>query len=204
MAVTPANKIVRGGDLQTVGTEIKSAIADKQDTIADLSAIRSGAALGSTSVQPVDIEDMVEAEPIGSIIPPVNPSEFATNVKLTKNGQPVFPVTDVSLVMGLQTEIESALAEKQDVLVSGSTIKTVNNVSLLGGGNITIEGVGISTVTSAQDGTIVITLTNGDEITVDLNHVHPQYLKYVYLTDESSMPATPEADTLYLIAESNA
>lgn len=121
MAVTPANKIVRGGDLQTVGTEIKSALAGKQDT-----------------------------------------------------------------------------------LVSGTTIKTVNNVSLLGGGNITIEGVGISTVTSAQDGTIVITLTNGDEITVDLNHVHPQYLKYVHLSDESGMPATPDADTLYLIDESNA
>lgn len=29
MAVTPANKIVRGGDLQTVGTEIKSALAGK-------------------------------------------------------------------------------------------------------------------------------------------------------------------------------
>lgn len=100
--------------------------------------------------------------------------------------------------------IKSALAGKQDTLVSGKTIKTVNNISLLGGGNIAIEGVGISTVTSAQDGTIVITLTNGDEITVDLNHVHPQYLKYVYLTDESSMPATPDADTLYLIAESNA
>ena len=121
MAVTPANKIVRGGDLQTVGTEIKSALAGKQDT-----------------------------------------------------------------------------------LVSGTTIKTVNNTSLLGGGNITIEGVGISTVTSAQDGTIVITLTNGDEITVDLNHVHPQYLKYVYLTDESSMPASPDSTTLYLIPETNA
>lgn len=75
------------------------------------------------------------------------------------------------------SQIKSALAGKQDTLVSGTTIKTVNNVSLLGGGNIPIEGVGISTVTSAQDGTIVITLTNGDEITVDLNHVHPQYEK---------------------------
>lgn len=118
MAVTPANKIVRGGDLQTVGTEIKS-----------------------------------------------------------------------------------ALAEKQDVLVSGSTIKTVNNVSLLGGGNITIEGVGISTVTSAQDGTIVITLTNGDEITVDLNHVHPQYEnidnKVTSLSSASTDSQYPSAKCVY-------
>lgn len=53
-------------------------LAEKQDTISDLSAIRSGAALGETSVQPADIENMVEAEPIGSIVPPVTPSEFAT------------------------------------------------------------------------------------------------------------------------------
>lgn len=66
-----------------------SALAGKQDTISDLSTIRSGAALGSTSVQPADIEDMVEAEPIGSIIPPVNPSEFATKEELSQLGQEV-------------------------------------------------------------------------------------------------------------------
>jgi hypothetical protein len=43
---------------------------------------------------------------------------MANTVQLTKNGQPVFPVTDVSLVMGLQTEINSALARKQDVIQS--------------------------------------------------------------------------------------
>lgn len=50
-------------------------------------------------------DSAVQAEPIGSIVPPVDPSKFA---KLTKNGQPVFPVTDVSLVMGLN---EGALQE---------------------------------------------------------------------------------------------
>lgn len=86
-------------------TAVQPAALDaKQDVIADLPTIRSGAALGSTSVQPVDIEDMVEAEPIGSIIPPVNQSE--NTVQLTKNGQLVFPVTDVSLVMGLQDAIK--------------------------------------------------------------------------------------------------
>jgi len=61
-----------------------AALSAKQDTIADLSDIRSGAALGETSVQPVDIENMVEAEPIGSIIPPVNPSEFATKEEISQ------------------------------------------------------------------------------------------------------------------------
>lgn len=72
------------------------------------------------------------------------------------------------------------LATKQATLVSGTNIKTVNNTSLLGSGNIQInDGVGFQTITTQQDGTMVITLTNGDTITVDLNHVHPQYYSKV-------------------------
>lgn len=47
-------------------------------------------------------------------------------------------------------------------------------------------GVGFRSVTSAEDGTIVITLTSGDTITIDLNHEHPQYYAK---TSESSQPA---------------
>ena len=41
-----------------------------------------------------------------------------------------------------ETEIDSALLIKQDLLVSGTNIKTINNQSLLGSGNITIQGGG--------------------------------------------------------------
>lgn len=47
-------------------------------------------------------------------------------------------------------------------------------------------GVGFQSVTTAEDGTIVITLTSGDTITIDLNHEHPQYYAK---TAESSQPA---------------
>ena len=40
------------------------------------------------------------------------------------------------------TEISTALGNKQDTLVSGTNIKTINNESILGSGNITIEGGG--------------------------------------------------------------
>lgn len=40
------------------------------------------------------------------------------------------------------TEISTALGAKQDTLVSGTNIKTINNESILGSGNITIEGGG--------------------------------------------------------------
>lgn len=63
------------------------------------------------------------------------------------------------------------------------------------------DGIGFQTVTSLQDGTVVITLTNGDTITIDLNHNHPQYLKYQMLQSESAMPATPESDVLYMWPE---
>ena len=38
------------------------------------------------------------------------------------------------------TEVSTALSNKQDTLVSGTNIKTINNQSLLGSGNITIQG----------------------------------------------------------------
>lgn len=41
-----------------------------------------------------------------------------------------------------ETEVNTALSGKQDSLVSGTNIKTINNTSLLGSGNITIQGGG--------------------------------------------------------------
>lgn len=62
-------------------------------------------------------------------------------------------------------------------------------------------GVGFASVASQQDGTLVITLTNGDTVTIDLNHNHPQYLKYVMLESEGDMPANPDSTTLYMWPE---
>lgn len=107
-------------------------------------------------------------------------------------------------------QLESELAGKQDTLVNGMTIKTINDESILGPGNIEIhgggeDGVGFDDVTTQQDGTIVITLTNGDTITIDLNHQHPQYPKYVYCSSQAAYDAivTKESDTLYLILETS-
>lgn len=43
-----------------------------------------------------------------------------------------------------ESEMDDALDDKQDLLVSGTNIKTINNTSLLGSGNITIGGGGSS------------------------------------------------------------
>ena len=48
------------------------------------------------------------------------------------------------------TEISTALASKADTLISGTNIKTINNQSILGEGNITIEGGGGGSITIDQ------------------------------------------------------
>jgi len=50
---------------------------------------------------------------------------------------------------------------------------------------------------------MIITLSNGDTITVDMNHNHPAYPKYVLCANQAAYDAitTKESDTLYLIAE---
>lgn len=62
-------------------------------------------------------------------------------------------------------------------------------------------GLGFDSISSQEDGTIVIVLSNGNTITIDINHDHPQYPKYTLLDDESEMPASPDSETLYLIKE---
>ena len=41
-----------------------------------------------------------------------------------------------------KTEVDTALSGKQATLVSGTNLKTINNESLLGSGNITVGGGG--------------------------------------------------------------
>lgn len=61
------------------------------------------------------------------------------------------------------------------------------------------SGYGYSDVSTPTpvDGTATITLTNGDTITIDLNHVHPQYPRYELV---NALPQNPDSGTLYLIA----
>lgn len=58
-------------------------------------------------------------------------------------------------------------------------------------------------VTTPADGTLTATLASGNTITIDLNHNHPQYPKYVYCLSQEAYEAitTKESDTLYLILE---
>ena len=100
---------------------------------------------------------------------------------------------------------------KQDLLVSGTNISTINNQSLLNGGNITIQGGGGSsdavlytqqTLTSSQQAqareNINALSATTSETTPDISF---NSYNVVVLDDESEMPATPASNTLYFIKE---
>ena len=106
-------------DLSNYAT--KSELNTKQDVITDLETIRSGAALGATALQEV-------------------PSEYVTETELNNKGY----LTSVPDTYALKSEIPD-ISTKQDTLVSGTNIKTVNGTSLIGSGNIEIAKEWIGT-----------------------------------------------------------
>lgn len=67
------------------------------------------------------------------------------------------------------------------------------------------DGVGFASIAtpSPADGTAIITLTNGDTVTLDMNHNHTQYPKYVLCQDEAEYEGitTKDSGTLYLIID---
>lgn len=67
---------------------------------------------------------------------------MANKVKIKdEQGNQVFPITHVSAVLNDNGDnIGEIVSSKQNELVSGSNIKTINGQSLLGSGNITIQG----------------------------------------------------------------
>ena len=75
-------------------------------------------------------------------------------IKLSVNNTNSSPILNVSDKVALKTDIPD-VSTKQDVLVSGTNIKTINGNSLLGSGNITIEG-------GSGEGASVIELTQAE------------------------------------------
>lgn len=68
----------------------------------------------------------------------------------------------------IKNYVDTSVTTKQDTLVSGTNIKTINNESILGSGNITVEGSEWM-LTSSDDGngTVVLSVTSTDFIDAD-------------------------------------
>ena len=83
-----------------------------------------------------------------------------------------------------QTDLQTALSGKQESLVSGTNIKTINNQSILGSGNISIQGGG--DVTDVQvNGTSVVNSSGVAGITISAAGISGSYND---LTDKPTIP----------------
>ena len=103
-------------DISNLATkeEVTTGLSDKQDIISDLTTIREGASKGATALQSV-------------------PDEYITETELESKGY----LTEHQDISNLATKEE--VNSKQDKLVSGTTIKTINGEPILGSGNIKVE-----------------------------------------------------------------
>lgn len=148
---------------------LNQSISSKQDTIADLESIREGAELGKTALQEVPegyakTEDIPSVEGLASE-QWVNNKNFVQRTDLLNlsfndiQGSPItedesgeLNFVDESSNVGLKVNNEGiyvkdviagehVLSQKQNALVDGETIKTINGQSILGEGNIEI-GIG--------------------------------------------------------------
>jgi hypothetical protein len=130
------NNIGGGIDLSDYAT--KEELNSKQDNITDLETIRQGAAKGATALQSYTEQYK------GTV----------TGVKIngsTKN--PSNGVVDLGTVITSHQDISG----KQDKLVSGTNIKTINGTSILGSGDVIISNAYQLVNHGTSDTTFILT-----------------------------------------------
>ena len=191
-------------------------LAAKQDVISDLAAIRNGAQSGATAYQKpntgipsTDLASAVQTS-LGKAdsalqsfteTDPTVPSWAKQSSKPTYTAQEVgalpadTPIPDELSDLSddsthrLVTDTEKATWNgKQEALVSGTNIKTINNESILGGGNINIQGGGGSQVQSdwnQSDNTAVDYIKNKPTIPEIPNNT-------AYLSNDSGEGIVPD------------
>lgn len=133
------NKYIDINDLpQTPTSQIHNVIALDINGDVIISPLQSDVSNIENNVSDIEknIEDInAEITEVKESIPTktselTNDSDYATNANV--NGE----------IGNLDNSLSSKINEKQDILVSGENIKTINNQSLLGEGNIEIIGGG--------------------------------------------------------------
>lgn len=131
-------------DISNLAT--KAELNTKQDVITDLETIRSGAELGATALQSVPSTyalktDIPDLAPYATKEELNDKQDVISDLETIRTGaaKGATALQSVPDTYALKSEIPD-ISTKQDKLVSGTNIKTVNGNSLLGSGDITIEG----------------------------------------------------------------
>lgn len=155
-----------GIDSGTVQTMIDGSISGKADTSAVTVAINSavsGKADSSAVTQEISaaVSGKVDTNAFNTYSAATNArlaeDEEVTAAALNDLNEALSGKADTSSVY-TKSEVDTALNAKQDQLVSGTNIKTINNESILGSGNITIEGGGGKAVSGGTN----ISITTGE------------------------------------------
>lgn len=122
-------------------------ISGKQDEIKDLETIRSGAAKGATAIQ--EVKTINGQSIVGSGNITIEGGEGNANIveltqreydNITPDADTIYVISDAPAVDSSDFATKEELNNKQETLVSGENIKTINGNSILGSGDITIEG----------------------------------------------------------------
>lgn len=111
--------------LLTLEEVLGGILEQKQPVISDLEAIREGAAKGATALQASD----VDSEVLGTSANPVQ------NKAVAGAFNEIVGLLDATL-----SSVDGRFDSKQDKLVSGENIKTINGESIVGEGDIVIKG----------------------------------------------------------------
>jgi ribosomal 50S subunit-recycling heat shock protein len=155
------NSKVSASKLAYEVAQINLSLADKQDKIDDIATIRSGAAKGATAVTGVKVNGTIKKPSSGT----VDVGDVVTSVKVNGSTKKASKgVVDLGTIL-TQQDIKG----KQDTLVSGTNIKTLNNQSLLGSGNITLnvdcdDSLSETSVNPVQNKVITKTITDNERL----------------------------------------
>ena len=132
--------------LQTTVNALETAVAGKASS-ADLSALQS-----TVNALETTVEGKANSADLSTLQSTVNALETTVDGKASSADLSTLSArlaTAEGSISSMQTDLSgkadaSALANKQDKLISGTNVKTINGQSILGSGNIPISGSGSS------------------------------------------------------------
>lgn len=128
------NEIATKGDIPTVGTGI-------------ITILQGGEFKGSFGVNQLS-STTIELDSGG------NSYTAGTGIDITND------TISIDSTVATKTYVDTGLGTKQDTLVSGTNIKTINNQSILGSGDITIQGGGAVDSVNGYTGVVVLTASD--------------------------------------------